>query len=121
MAPTWAASRTATLTPANGTVDANGVVLGTPERAGLRGRAHQWIEWQRLQTAMKEGDLLATLDDRAIRASLDQARAQLGQSRLVLDHQYAHQRPPLRRSNSALRASTSSLTSRPAGSSSLSS
>ncbi|MNG96373.1 Multidrug resistance protein MdtA precursor [compost metagenome] len=29
---------------------------------------------------VKEGDLLATLDDRAIRASLDQARAQLGQS-----------------------------------------
>jgi glycosyltransferase involved in cell wall biosynthesis len=38
------------------------VVLELPaiyaERAGLRGRAHQWIEWQRLQTAMKEGDLL---------------------------------------------------------------
>ncbi|MBF8704972.1 efflux RND transporter periplasmic adaptor subunit [Pseudomonas putida] len=29
---------------------------------------------------VKEGDLLATLDDRAIRASLDQARAELGQS-----------------------------------------
>ncbi|WDY57224.1 efflux RND transporter periplasmic adaptor subunit [Pseudomonas sp. PSKL.D1] len=29
---------------------------------------------------VKEGDLLATLDDRAIRATLDQARAQLGQS-----------------------------------------
>lgn len=29
---------------------------------------------------VKAGDLLATLDDRAIRASLDQARAQLGQS-----------------------------------------
>ncbi|WP_409488843.1 efflux RND transporter periplasmic adaptor subunit [Pseudomonas promysalinigenes] len=29
---------------------------------------------------VKEGDLLATLDDRAIRASLEQARAQLGQS-----------------------------------------
>jgi len=29
---------------------------------------------------VKEGDLLATLDDRSIRASLDQARAQLGQS-----------------------------------------
>ncbi|MGK2857592.1 MAG: glycosyltransferase family 4 protein [Thermoanaerobaculia bacterium] len=38
------------------------VVLELPavyaERAGLRGRAHQWIEWQRLQTAMKQGDLL---------------------------------------------------------------
>lgn len=38
------------------------VVLELPAiyegRAGLRGRAHQWIEWQRLQTAMKEGDLL---------------------------------------------------------------
>lgn len=30
------------------------------------------------------GDLLATLDDRAIRASLDQARAQLGQSQAQL-------------------------------------
>lgn len=29
---------------------------------------------------VKKGDLLATLDDRAIRASLDQARAELGQS-----------------------------------------
>ena len=29
---------------------------------------------------VKQGDLLATLDDRSIRASLDQARAQLGQS-----------------------------------------
>lgn len=29
---------------------------------------------------VKQGDLLATLDDRAIRASLDQARAQLGQT-----------------------------------------
>lgn len=29
---------------------------------------------------VKEGDLLATLDDRAIRANLDQARAELGQS-----------------------------------------
>ncbi|MDH4552247.1 efflux RND transporter periplasmic adaptor subunit [Pseudomonas sp. BN607] len=29
---------------------------------------------------VKQGDLLATLDDRAIRAQLDQARAQLGQS-----------------------------------------
>lgn len=38
------------------------VVLELPEiyteRAGLRGRAHQWVEWQRLQTAMKKGDLL---------------------------------------------------------------
>jgi glycosyltransferase involved in cell wall biosynthesis len=38
------------------------VVLELPEiyagRGGLRGRAHQWIEWQRLQRAMKEGDLL---------------------------------------------------------------
>jgi len=33
---------------------------------------------------VKEGDLLATLDDRAIRASLDQARAQLGQSQAQL-------------------------------------
>ncbi|MDD0975206.1 efflux RND transporter periplasmic adaptor subunit [Pseudomonas fontis] len=30
--------------------------------------------------SVQQGDLLATLDDRAIRASLDQARAQLGQS-----------------------------------------
>jgi glycosyltransferase involved in cell wall biosynthesis len=38
------------------------VVLELPaiyaERGGLRGRAHQWIEWRRLRTAMKEGDLL---------------------------------------------------------------
>lgn len=38
------------------------VVLELPDvyagRGGLRGRAHQWIEWQRLQTAMKQGDLL---------------------------------------------------------------
>ncbi|MBI2214948.1 MAG: glycosyltransferase family 4 protein [Acidobacteria bacterium] len=27
-------------------------------RTGIRGRAHQWIEWQRLQRAMREGDLL---------------------------------------------------------------
>lgn len=33
---------------------------------------------------VKKGDLLATLDDRAIRASLDQARAQLGQSQAQL-------------------------------------
>ncbi|MDR0209083.1 MAG: efflux RND transporter periplasmic adaptor subunit [Pseudomonas putida] len=33
---------------------------------------------------VKEGDLLATLDDRAISASLDQARAQLGQSQAQL-------------------------------------
>lgn len=33
---------------------------------------------------VKEGDLLATLDDRAIRASLEQARAQLGQSQAQL-------------------------------------
>ena len=33
---------------------------------------------------VKQGDLLATLDDRAIRASLDQARAQLGQTRAQL-------------------------------------
>ncbi|MFG0630491.1 efflux RND transporter periplasmic adaptor subunit [Pseudomonas sp. xss_2] len=33
---------------------------------------------------VKQGDLLATLDDRAIRASLDQARAQLGQSQAQL-------------------------------------
>ncbi|QCI14594.1 efflux RND transporter periplasmic adaptor subunit [Pseudomonas putida] len=37
---------------------------------------------------VKAGDLLATLDDRAIRASLDQARAQLGQSQAQL--QVAH-------------------------------
>jgi len=38
------------------------VVLELPDiyagRGGLRGRAHQWIEWQRLQAAMKQGDLL---------------------------------------------------------------
>ncbi|CAM4034231.1 efflux RND transporter periplasmic adaptor subunit [Pseudomonas reidholzensis] len=33
---------------------------------------------------VKQGDLLATLDDRSIRASLDQARAQLGQSQAQL-------------------------------------
>ena len=33
---------------------------------------------------VKKGDLLATLDDRAIRASLDQAKAQLGQSQAQL-------------------------------------
>ncbi|MDF9618662.1 efflux RND transporter periplasmic adaptor subunit [Pseudomonas entomophila] len=33
---------------------------------------------------VKQGDLLATLDDRAIRASLDQARAQLGQTQAQL-------------------------------------
>ena len=33
---------------------------------------------------VQKGDLLATLDDRAIRASLDQARAQLGQSQAQL-------------------------------------
>ena len=33
---------------------------------------------------VKEGDLLATLDDRSIRASLDQARAQLGESQAQL-------------------------------------
>lgn len=33
---------------------------------------------------VKEGDLLATLDDRAIRASLDQARAELGQTQAQL-------------------------------------
>ncbi|MDH0645439.1 efflux RND transporter periplasmic adaptor subunit [Pseudomonas sp. GD03858] len=33
---------------------------------------------------VKEGDLLATLDDRAIRASLDQARAQLAQTQAQL-------------------------------------
>ncbi len=33
---------------------------------------------------VKAGDLLATLDDRAIRASLDQARAQLGESQAQL-------------------------------------
>ncbi|WP_194789954.1 efflux RND transporter periplasmic adaptor subunit [Pseudomonas sp. UFMG81] len=33
---------------------------------------------------VKEGDLLATLDDRAIRANLDQARAQLGQTQAQL-------------------------------------
>ena len=33
---------------------------------------------------VKQGDLLATLDDRAIRASLDQARAQRGQSQAQL-------------------------------------
>ncbi|MGE7992593.1 efflux RND transporter periplasmic adaptor subunit [Pseudomonas sp. NPDC089554] len=33
---------------------------------------------------VKQGDLLATLDDRAIRATLDQARAQLGQSQAQL-------------------------------------
>ncbi|MFD2644242.1 efflux RND transporter periplasmic adaptor subunit [Pseudomonas japonica] len=33
---------------------------------------------------VQQGDLLATLDDRAIRASLDQARAQLGQSQAQL-------------------------------------
>jgi len=38
------------------------VVLELPaiytSRPGLRGRAHQWIEWRRLRTAMREGDLL---------------------------------------------------------------
>ncbi|PNA00429.1 MULTISPECIES: efflux RND transporter periplasmic adaptor subunit [unclassified Pseudomonas] len=33
---------------------------------------------------VKQGDLLATLDDRAIRANLDQARAQLGQTQAQL-------------------------------------
>lgn len=33
---------------------------------------------------VKEGDLLATIDDRAIRASLEQAKAQLGQSQAQL-------------------------------------
>lgn len=33
---------------------------------------------------VKEGDLLATIDDRSIRASLDQAKAQLGQSQAQL-------------------------------------
>lgn len=33
---------------------------------------------------VKQGDLLASIDDRAIRASLDQARAQLGQSQAQL-------------------------------------
>lgn len=38
------------------------VVLELPAiyagRAGLKGRAHQWVEWRRLRGAMKEGDLL---------------------------------------------------------------
>ncbi|MDD1014980.1 efflux RND transporter periplasmic adaptor subunit [Pseudomonas rubra] len=34
--------------------------------------------------AVKQGDLLATIDDRAIRASLEQAKAQLGQSQAQL-------------------------------------
>ncbi|PYC22142.1 efflux RND transporter periplasmic adaptor subunit [Pseudomonas mosselii] len=34
--------------------------------------------------SVKQGDLLATLDDRAIRANLDQARAQLGQTQAQL-------------------------------------
>ena len=34
--------------------------------------------------AVKQGDLLATIDDRSIRASLEQAKAQLGQSQAQL-------------------------------------
>jgi len=34
---------------------------------------------------VKEGDLLATIDDRSIRAALDQAKAQLGQNQAQLD------------------------------------
>ena len=34
--------------------------------------------------SVKAGDLLATIDDRSIRASLDQARAQLGESQAQL-------------------------------------
>lgn len=34
---------------------------------------------------VKAGDLLATIDDRAIRASLEQAKAQLAQSKAQLD------------------------------------
>ncbi len=43
--------------------------------AKLAVREGQWV---------KQGDLLASIDDRAIRASLDQARAQLGQSQAQL-------------------------------------
>ncbi|HGM5582739.1 TPA: efflux RND transporter periplasmic adaptor subunit [Pseudomonas putida] len=50
-----------------------------PQVEGILTQVHvkegQWV---------KEGDLLATLDDRAIRASLEQARAQLGQSQAQL-------------------------------------
>lgn len=43
--------------------------------AKLAVKEGQWV---------KQGDLLASIDDRAIRASLDQARAQLGQSQAQL-------------------------------------
>lgn len=62
-----------------GTVQSLHSVVIRPQVEGVLTR----IAVQEGQTVNK-GDLLATLDDRAIRASLDQARAQLGQSQAQL-------------------------------------
>ncbi|MEE1926051.1 efflux RND transporter periplasmic adaptor subunit [Pseudomonas sp. 148P] len=62
-----------------GTVQSLHSVVIRPQVEGVLTR----IAVQEGQTVQK-GDLLATLDDRAIRASLDQARAQLGQSQAQL-------------------------------------
>ncbi|MDU9389864.1 efflux RND transporter periplasmic adaptor subunit [Pseudomonas sp. zfem002] len=62
-----------------GTVQSLHSVVIRPQVEGVLTR----IAVQEGQT-VRQGDLLATLDDRAIRASLDQARAQLGQSQAQL-------------------------------------
>lgn len=62
-----------------GTVQSLHSVVIRPQVEGVLTR----IAVQEGQT-VREGDLLATLDDRAIRASLDQARAQLKQSQAQL-------------------------------------
>ena len=62
-----------------GTVQSLQSVTIRPQIDGILARLAvkegQWV---------KQGDLLASIDDRAIRASLDQARAQLGQSQAQL-------------------------------------